>query len=91
MRHQTEIADILPIPRTAEQCREPVQFGHTRWWLSDVDSNNLSPHSPQYLVMSCQLPGLIRHRQINIHLPNLLQQNWGDVVFTEILQVWGTF
>lgn len=83
MRHWTEIADILPIPRTA------VQLGHAWWWLSGGDSNNLSPNTP--VVLSCQLPGLTQQGQINIHLTNLLQQNWGDVVFTEILWVWVIF
>lgn len=52
MRHQTEIAGILPIPRTAEQCREPV------WTLMVVAlwCGQQQPLPPQPSVSGNELP-----------------------------------
>lgn len=56
---------------------------------SVVDSNNLSPHTPQYLIMSCQLPGITPDGQI--YTLQIFSSKLGDAVFTEIFQVWGIF
>lgn len=76
------IADTLPIPKTADQFRGPVQFGHAQRWLTDMNIPNSNKLSPRHTLVfgNERLPTPSANlKQTNIHPSNLPHQNCGDL------------
>lgn len=86
MTHQLGIADILPVPRTADQPRKPVQVGHGQWWLRDThvpNGNKLPPPAPANRHQPQRQPQPDKY----LPLKSSPSKSWGICVWV----LWGLF